>query len=288
MNQLKHFINLTRLKKPIGFMLLFWPCAWGLTLAYDFSQNLNNYFFYLILFFLGSVLMRSAGCIVNDILDRKFDVRVYRTKNRPIASGKISVKLAVFYSLVLCFLAFIVLLNFNLFTIILALGSMPLAFTYPLMKRFTYWPQLFLGITFNYGLILGWTAMNSQINLAPILFYLGAIFWTLGYDTIYGYQDIKDDEIIGLKSTSIKFKGRAKSFLSICYALLLIFFILGGLYMSFSYIYYVLILIPLSHLFFYQIKTFDPKDSNRCLKAFKSNNFFGLIMFLNILIVKNL
>ena len=288
MNQLKHFINLTRLKKPIGFMLLFWPCAWGLTLAYDFSQNLNNYFFYLILFFLGSVLMRSAGCIVNDILDRKFDVRVYRTKNRPIASGKISVKLAVFYSLVLCFLAFIVLLNFNLFTIILALGSMPLAFTYPLMKRFTYWPQLFLGITFNYGLILGWTAMNSQINLAPILFYLGAIFWTLGYDTIYGYQDIKDDEIIGLKSTSIKFKGRAKSFLSICYAVLLIFFILGGLYMSFSYIYYVLILIPLLHLFFYQIKTFDPKDSNRCLKAFKSNNFFGLIMFLNILIVKNL
>ena len=288
MNQLKLFIDLTRLKKPIGFMLLFWPCAWGLTLAYDFSQNLNVYFFYLILFFLGSVLMRSAGCIVNDILDKEFDSKVYRTKNRPIASGKISVKLAIFYSLVLCFLAFIVLLNFNLFTIILALGSMPLAFTYPLMKRFTYWPQLFLGITFNYGLILGWTAMNSQINLAPILFYLGAIFWTLGYDTIYGYQDIKDDEIIGLKSTSIKFKGRAKSFLSICYAVLLIFFILGGLYMSFSYIYYVLILIPLLHLFFYQIKTFDPKDSNRCLKAFKSNNFFGLIMFLNILIVKNL
>ena len=269
-------------------MLLFWPCAWGLTLAYDFSQNLNVYFFYLILFFLGSVLMRSAGCIVNDILDKEFDSRVYRTKNRPIASGKVSIKLALFYSFALCFLAFLVLLNFNLFTIILALGSMPLAFTYPLMKRFTYWPQLFLGITFNYGLILGWTAMNSQINLAPILFYLGAIFWTLGYDTIYGYQDIKDDEIIGLKSTSIKFKGRAKSFLSICYAVLLIFFILGGLYMSFSYIYYVLILIPLLHLFFYQIKTFDPKDSNCCLKAFKSNNFFGLIMFLNILIVKNL
>ena len=288
MNQLNHFINLTRLKKPIGFMLLFWPCAWGLTLAYDFSQNLNDYFFYLILFFLGSVLMRSAGCIVNDILDRKFDERVYRTKNRPIASKKISVKLAVFYSLVLCFLAFIVLLNFNLFTIILALGSMPLAFTYPLMKRYTYWPQLFLGITFNYGLILGWTAIYNQIDLAPILFYLGAIFWTLGYDTIYGYQDIKDDEIIGLKSTSIKFKDRSKNFLSICYAAVLIFFILGGLYMSFSYTYYMLILIPLLHLFFYQIRTFDPKDSNCCLKVFKSNNFFGLIIFLNILIEKNL
>jgi len=288
MNQLKYFINLTRLKKPIGFMLLFWPCAWGLTLAYDFSLNLNTYFFYLILFFFGSVLMRSAGCIVNDILDREFDARVYRTKNRPIASGKISVKLAIIYSLILCFLALLVLLNFNLFTIILALGSMPLAFTYPLMKRFTYWPQLFLGITFNYGLILGWTTIYSQINLAPILFYLGAIFWTLGYDTIYGYQDIKDDEIIGLKSTSIKFKSKAKNFLSICYAALLIFFILGGLYMSFSYTYYVLMLIPLLHLFFYQIRTFDPNNSNSCLKAFKSNNFFGLIIFLNILIIKNL
>ena len=202
---LKLFIDLTRLKKPIGFMLLFWPCAWGLTLAYDFSLSLNNYFFYLTLFFLGSVLMRSAGCIVNDILDKEFDAKVFRTKNRPIASGKISIKVAIFYSLVLCFLALLILLNFNIFTIILALGSMPLAFTYPLMKRFTYWPQLFLGITFNYGLILGWTSVNGEINLAPIVFYLGAIFWTLGYDTIYGYQDIKDDEIIGVKSTSINF-----------------------------------------------------------------------------------
>ena len=153
MNQIKLFIELTRLKKPIGYMLLFWPCAWGLTLAYDFSSSWNDYYFYLILFFLGSVLMRSAGCIVNDILDRKFDAKVFRTKDRPIASGKISVKLAIFYSTTLCLLAFLVLINFNLFTIILALGSMPLAFTYPLMKRFTYWPQLFLGITFNYGLI---------------------------------------------------------------------------------------------------------------------------------------
>ena len=161
MNQLKLFIDLTRLKKPIGFMLLFWPCAWGLTLAYDFSSNLNNYFFYLILFFLGSVLMRSAGCIVNDILDKEFDAKVFRTKNRPIASGKVSIRLAIFYAIVLCFLALLVLINFNLFTIILALGSMPLAFTYPLMKRFTYWPQLFLGITFNYGLILGWTAIKG-------------------------------------------------------------------------------------------------------------------------------
>ena len=283
MNQLKLFIDLTRLKKPIGFMLLFWPCAWGLTLAYDFSLNLNNYFFYLILFFFGSVLMRSAGCIVNDILDKEFDAKVFRTKNRPIASEKVSIRLGIFYAIVLCFLALLVLVNFNLFTIILAMASMPLAFTYPLMKRFTYWPQLFLGITFNYGLILGWTAIESEINLVPILFYLGAIFWTLGYDTIYGYQDIKDDEIIGLKSTSIKFKGNAKKFLISCYSFLIIFFLGGGYFMKFNYIYFIFILIPFFHLFFYQLKTFNLRDSSSCLKAFKSNNLLGLIIFLNIL-----
>ena len=164
MKQLNLFVELTRLKKPIGFMLLFWPCAWGLTLAYDFSSSLSNYYFFLFLFFLGSVFMRSAGCIVNDVLDKEFDAKVFRTKDRPIASGTVSVKLALFYSLTLCFFALLVLLNFNFFTVILAFGSMPLAFTYPLMKRFTYWPQLFLGITFNYGLILGWTAVVGEIT----------------------------------------------------------------------------------------------------------------------------
>ncbi len=286
MNQLKLFIDLTRLKKPIGFMLLFWPCSWGLTLAYDFSTKLNNYFFYLTLFFLGAICMRSAGCIVNDILDKEFDKKVLRTKNRPIASGKVSNKLGIFYAITLCFLALLVLFNFNKFTIILALGSMPLAFTYPLMKRFTYWPQLFLGITFNYGLLLGWTAIKGQIDLVPVLFYLGAIFWTLGYDTIYGYQDIKDDEIIGLKSTSIKFKGKAKKFLFICYAFLIILFLIGGNYMKFHYSYYLLTIIPIFHLFFYQMKIFNLKNPSSCLKAFKSNNFFGLIIFINILIMK--
>ena len=286
MNQLNLFIELTRLKKPIGYMLLFWPCAWGLTLAYDFSKGINNYIIYLILFFLGSVLMRSAGCVVNDILDKEFDSKVFRTKDRPIASGKISIRLAIFYSFILCLLAFIVLINFNLFTIILALGSMPLAFTYPLMKRFTYWPQLFLGITFNYGLILGWTAIKGEIDIIPIIFYFGAIFWTLGYDTIYGFQDIKDDEIIGLKSTAIKFKGNAKKFLAICYSLLLILFTLGGYYMNFHLSYYLLLLVPFMHLFFYQMKVFNSNDPFSCLKAFKSNNLFGLIILLNILIIK--
>ena len=288
MNQIKLFIELTRLKKPIGFMLLFWPCAWGLTLAYDFSSDLNNYFFYLLLFFLGAVLMRSAGCIVNDILDKKFDKKVFRTKNRPIASGKISTEVAFIYASILCLLALLVLLNFNKFTIILALGSMPLAFTYPLMKRFTYWPQLFLGVTFNYGLLLGWTTIKGEIDIIPILFYFGAIFWTLGYDTIYGYQDIKDDEIIGLKSTSIKFKGHEKNFLYICYSLLLTLFLIGGYSMEFNNLFYFLVIVPFLHLFFYQIKNFKSKDPKNCLKIFKSNNFFGLVIFLNILIVKNI
>ena len=288
MSQIKLFIELARLKKPIGYMLLFWPCAWGLTLAYDFSINLKNYFFYLLLFFLGAVLMRSAGCIVNDILDKEFDKKVLRTKNRPIASGKISIKMALFYTAVLCLLALIVLLNFNQLTIILALGSMPLAFTYPLMKRFTYWPQLFLGITFNYGLILGWIAIKGQLDIIPIIFYLGAIFWTLGYDTIYGYQDIKDDEIIGVKSTSIKFNGNEKKFLFICYSILLILFLFGGYILAFDKIFYFLMIVPCMHLFLYQINKFKSEEPRNCLKVFKSNNMFGLIIFLIILINKNI
>ena len=286
MKQLNLFIELTRLKKPIGFMLLFWPCAWGLTLAYDFSSSLNDYFFYLLLFFLGSVLMRSAGCIVNDILDKEFDSKVNRTKNRPIASKKISVKLGFIYVMFLCFLALLVLLNFNTFTIILALGSMPLAFSYPLMKRYTYWPQLFLGVTFNYGLILGWVCIKNQIDIVPVIFYLGAIFWTLGFDTIYGYQDIKDDEIIGVKSTSIKFKKNPKLFLITCYLIFIISLINVGILMNFNTIFYLSLLIPFLHLFFYQIFNFVSKDSENILKIFKSNNLLGVIILFNILIGK--
>ena len=286
MKQLNLFIELIRLKKPIGFMLLFWPCAWGLTLAYNFSNNLINYFLYLGLFFLGSVLMRSAGCIVNDILDKEFDKKVSRTKNRPIASKKISVKLGLFYAIILCFLALLVLSNFNTFTIVLALGSMPLAFGYPLMKRYTHWPQLFLGITFNYGLVLGWVSINNQIDIAPIVLYLGAIFWTLGFDTIYGYQDIKDDEIIGVKSTSIKFKKNPKLFLISCYLIFTISLIAVGFFMKFNMIFYFFTSMPILHLFFYQIYNFNYKDPKNSLKIFMSNNLLGAVVWFNILIGK--
>ena len=287
MKQINLFFELTRLKRPIGYMLLFWPCAWGLTLGYDFSNSLNNYFFYLFLFFLGSVLMRSAGCIVNDISDKEFDKKVERTKNRPIASKNVSIKLAIFYTVILCLLAFLVLINFNRLTIILALASMPLAFTYPLMKRLTYWPQLFLGITFNYGLILGWISVKNQIDIAPIIFYLGAIFWTLGYDTIYGFQDIKDDEIIGVKSTSIKFKRNPKKFLFICYSILFLSLLLVGFNMQLNFIFYSLVFLVGFQLLFYQIKLFDAKNSNLCLKIFKSNNLIGLLILISILVGRN-
>ena len=286
MKQLNLFIELTRLKKPIGFMLLFWPCVWGLTIAYDFSKNLNDYFFYLTLFFLGSVLMRSAGCIVNDISDKEFDKRVIRTKQRPIASGKISIKLGLIYVTILCLLALLVLINFNTLTIILALGSMPLAFSYPLMKRYTYWPQLFLGITFNYGLILGWVCIKNQLDIIPIILYLGAIFWTLGYDTIYGYQDIKDDENIGVKSTSIKFKKNPHKFLVICYLVFIICILVTGILMKFNYLFFMFSIIPALHLINYQIKNLQINNPKSCFNIFKSNNAFGFIIFINILIGK--
>jgi 4-hydroxybenzoate polyprenyl transferase len=286
MNQIKLFIELTRLKRPIGFMLLFWPCLWGLTLAYDFNLDLFTYFFYSALFLSGSILMRSAGCIVNDIMDKNFDGKVERTKNRPIASGKVSVKLALLYALFLCAIAFSVLMNFNYFTILMALISMPLAFTYPLMKRITYWPQLFLGITFNYGLILAWISILNEISIIPIIFYFGAIFWTLGYDTIYGFQDIKDDEIIGVKSTSIKFKNDPKKFLFISYSIFILSLFLIGLLMNFKTYYFIFMIIPILHLLIFQIKKLNTNLSTDCLIKFKSNNYLGLIIFINILVGK--
>ena len=286
MQNIKLFIELTRLNRPIGYMLLFWPCLWGLTIAYDFNSQLEKFYFYSLLFLLGSMLMRSAGCIVNDIVDKNFDKKVERTKNRPIASGKVSVKIAIIYSFILCGLAFLVLINFNKFTILMALLSMPLAFTYPLMKRFTYWPQLFLGITFNYGLVLAWISINNSINLVPIIFYFGAIFWTLGYDTIYGYQDIKDDEIIGVKSTSIKFKNNPKKFISLCYIFFFLSLILVGFLMNFKVLYFISLIITFFHLGFYQIKNLEVLNPNVCLVKFKSNNLLGLIVFINILIGK--
>ncbi len=279
MKQIKIFIELTRLNQPIGFMLLFWPCTWGLTLGYFFNSDLNLYLKHLLLFFLGSILMRSAGCIVNDIVDKDFDKKVKRTKTRPIASGKISVSSALVYVVILCFIALLILMQFNNLTIILGLGSMFFAFTYPYMKRITYWPQLFLGLTFNWGIIMGWTSITNNISIEPIILYFAAIFWTLGYDTIYGLQDIHVDEIIGVKSTSIKFKNSVKTFVGVCYSLCVLLILTLCLMIEINKY------LPLLSIFFiltlvYQVKIFKSNKPRSCLVAFKTNNLTGFLIFL--------
>tara|TARA_B100000575_G_scaffold274056_1_gene257495 strand:+ start:392 stop:1252 length:861 start_codon:yes stop_codon:yes gene_type:complete len=281
MQQLKIFIELTRLNKPIGFMLLFWPCAWGLAYAYSINQDLNLFINYLILFFLGSVLLRSAGCIFNDIVDRDFDKKVKRTKKRPIAAGKITVKHSLVYVLILCLIAFLILIQFNLLTIILGMSSMILAFSYPFMKRITYWPQLFLGITFNWGIIMAWAAVNNNIISEIIILYMSAIFWTLGYDTIYGAQDMSDDEIIGLKSTAIKFKKNIGLFVSTSYLIAIIFFLyLFKSFFGLNIFTFFSLLFILSLI--YQLKEFNKNNSKNFLKLFKLNNYTGLTLFIGI------
>ncbi len=281
MSHLNVFIKLTRLDKPIGFMLLFWPCAWGLAYSYMFNQNITLFIKYLLLFFLGSVLMRSAGCIVNDIVDKNFDKQVERTKNRPLPSGEITAIKALLYALIICFLAFLILIQFNFLTILLGISSMLLAFSYPFMKRITYWPQLFLGLTFNWGIIMAWSAFFNYISLDIIILYISAIFWTLGYDTIYGAQDMSDDEIIGVKSTSIKFKNYIKVFVGISYITSV--FCLIYLFKDFVYLnIFTFFLITFIMSLFYQIKIFDKNKPECCLRAFKINNFSGLLLFLAI------
>ena len=281
MKQIKIFIELTRLNKPIGFMLLFWPCAWGLTLAYYFNRETELYLKYLILFFLGSILMRSVGCIFNDIVDKDFDKKVIRTKKRPIASGEISILKASTYIIILCLIALVILLQFNLMTIILGFSSMSLAFSYPFMKRITYWPQLFLGLTFNWGIIMGWTSVMNNVLIYPLILYLAAIFWTLGYDTIYGLQDIKDDEIIGIKSTSIKFKKNVKIFVGSCYSLCVLLILILNFTMEINK-YYLIISSFFILSLIYQTKFFKLNNPESCLTAFKMNNFTGLFIFIYI------
>ena len=282
MKELKIFIDLTRLDRPIGYLLLFWPCSWGLAYAYSVNKNIENFLYYIILFLLGSVLMRSAGCIVNDIVDRKLDKRVKRTKNRPLAANLISVKKAFMYVIILCALAFCILIQFNFLTIMLGLASMTLAFSYPFMKRITYWPQLFLGLTFNWGIIMAWASLSNYLTLDIFIVYFAAIFWTLGYDTIYGAQDIVDDEIIGVKSTSIKFKSMLKKFVSINYSITIIVLVLFFFNNSSSSIF----LIPLTAFILtliYQIINFDKKNPISCLESFKINNISGFYMFVTFL-----
>ena len=278
MKNIINFIELTRLNKPTGFMLLFWPCSWGLSLAFFYNQDLEKFLYFLILFFCGSVLMRSTGCIVNDIIDRNIDKKVKRTKNRPIANRSVSVRRALIYVFSLCFISLIILLQFNYLTIGLGFISMFFAFSYPFMKRITYWPQLFLGLTFNWGIIMAWTSIMNGISGDAVILYILAIFWTLGYDTIYGAQDLVDDEIIGNKSTSIKFKKNLKMFVSLCYlicSVLTIFLFYRLQAMNYFNIFILIFILSLIN----QIKMFNKNNPKSCMNAFKSNNLSGAILF---------
>ena len=276
------FVSLLRLNKPIGIFLLFWPCAWSLTMAQWFV--VNNYLFikYLILFFIGSIIMRSAGCVYNDIVDKKIDFRVQRTKKRLIASGKISVTTAWLSISFLIIPALIILFQFNNFSKILGLSSGLLIITYPFMKRITFWPQLFLGFTFNWGVLLGWSVFFENITLETIILYMTGVFWTLGYDTIYALQDKVDDLKIKVKSTAIKFGHDLKNFLFFCYISSIALLVALGFLTGRSFIYFILIAIAALHLAFQVIIIQKIKFNNKdkIQKVFNSNNSFGLLIFL--------
>ena len=276
------FVSLFRLNKPIGIFLLFWPCAWSLTMTQWFS--VNNYLFikYLILFFIGSIIMRSAGCVYNDIVDKKIDLKVQRTKKRLIASEKISIQTAWLSILLLIIPGLIILFQFNNFSKILGLSSGLLIITYPFMKRITFWPQLFLGFTFNWGVLLGWSVFFENITLETIILYMTGVFWTLGYDTIYALQDKVDDLKIKVKSTAIKFGHDIKNFLFFCYISSITLLVALGFLTGRSFIYFILITIAALHLTFQVIIIQKIKYNNKdkIQKVFNSNNSFGLLIFL--------
>lgn len=270
-----------RLDRPIGIWLLLLPSLWGIALASGgLAQMTTGTFYVIFLFTIGAVIMRGAGCVINDLWDRDIDKMVERTQTRPIASGQISVKQAIIFlaGLLLCGLA--ILLQFNLITIILGFITIPLIISYPLMKRITWWPQAFLGLTFNFGALMGWSAIAGGLETPAILLYGGAILWTIGYDTIYAHQDKDDDALIEVKSTALKFKDNGKYLVSILYFVAFISIastvFIGNNVSLFSGV----ALIGLGVHFTGQIMTWKPDAPESSLRIFKSNRNAGLLILL--------
>ena len=279
MSQLKIFIELTRLNKPIGIMLLFWPCSWSLAYSYSINNDLNLFLYYLLLFFLGSVLMRSAGCIVNDIVDKDFDKKVKRTRKRPLAAKQISTKLASVYAISLCIIAFFILIQFNKLTIFLGMASMIPAFLYPFMKRITFFPQLFLGIIFSWGVLIVSMQFNTRITFDFLLLYFVCIFWTLAYDTIYAYQDKADDVLNKIKSTAVYFDKNGKRFVQTCYLIILII-LSYFVWNSSNFLLSSIIIATIAICTYIAIQKWDitsPLSSNY---YFRQNNIFAIMLFL--------
>jgi 4-hydroxybenzoate polyprenyltransferase len=276
--KLRPWLRLMRADRPIGVWLLLWPCWWSTALAGRAEQDLPDIRL-LILFAIGAFAMRSAGCIYNDILDRDIDAKVARTQARPLASGVISVRAAFALIFALCFAGLGVLLQFNLFAICLGFASVGVVLIYPLMKRVTFWPQAFLGLAFSWGALMGWAATFGQLSLAAIVLYGAAIAWTIGYDTIYAHQDREDDEMIGLKSTALRFGTNTPIWLGLFYGATVGGLAFSGWLIGVGALFYVGLAVASVHLI-WQVATLDIDDAQNCLERFRSNHAFGAIVFL--------
>lgn len=272
------YVRLARLHRPVGIWLLMFPAWWGIALASPKGPPS----LLLLLFTCGAVLMRSAGCVYNDMIDKDFDAKVRRTAARPLAAGNVSSKEAV--SVLFFLLVGSALILFNLPPPVILTGfiALGLVFLYPWMKRITYWPQIFLGLTFNSGIFMGWLSLHPTLSLTPFLFYGGAILWTIGYDTIYAFQDIEDDLFAGVKSSAIAISATPKLYLSLFYGGALILWGMGGHEAHLSWVYwFFLSLIALQMV--WQISSLRENDSDNCLKRFKSNANVGILLFLAII-----
>ncbi|MCH9753854.1 MAG: 4-hydroxybenzoate octaprenyltransferase [Alphaproteobacteria bacterium] len=273
------YIKLMRLNQATGYFLLFWPSSFGLLLA---SKN-EIPLYLLSLFFIGSIIMRGAGCIVNDIVDRDIDKHVLRTKNRPIAKGTISVLQASVFLMILTIFGLFILLSLPMQAIYVGLFSILLVIVYPFMKRITHYPQAFLAITFNIGLVIGYFSIQTEYSIQMILLYLSCMCWTMGYDTIYGHQDKKYDKKIGIKSTSITFGNHTKSIISIFYCTMVVLLFCVGYIENSSFAFYLLVFAAALHMF-WQVSSLDIESPHNCFIRFRSNILLGLIIFLALLL----
>lgn len=282
------YLKLIRINQPTGIWLLFIPCLAGIALSYKITQNNLPFDLlkFILLFFIGSVLMRSAGCIINDLLDQDFDQKVLRTKNRPLASKKVSRKEAIILLFILLDLSFIVLYQFNFATILSGFFALFLVITYPLMKRFFNIPQLYLGLTFNFGVIMASYATINHLTLGHLLLYLALLLWTLIYDTIYAFQDIEDDLKIGVKSSAITINNffsnpkKILHFLSLTIFFSLLFI---GLLNKFNLVFFILALLALGFMTL-ELNSCNLRNPQQCLKFFKKNIVFGLLILIAIIL----
>ncbi|MBA4208774.1 MAG: 4-hydroxybenzoate octaprenyltransferase [Parvibaculum sp.] len=268
------YARLARLDRPIGWWLLLLPCWWSVALASEGWPPLAL----LVLFFIGAVAMRGAGCTWNDIVDRDIDAAVARTRSRPLPSGAVTLTGALAFLALQCLIGLAVLLSFNSFAILLGFSSLLLVAIYPFMKRITYWPQFVLGLAFNWGALMGWAAVHGSLSTAPLLLYLGAVSWTIGYDTIYAHQDKEDDALIGVKSTALKFGEATQKWLWLFYGIAVIAFAGAGAAAGLGPFFYP-VLAAGAALLVWQIVTLDINDPARCLRLFRLNRDFGLILF---------